>query len=152
MSYNFEQLFLIFFLHARAIILKERSCNLHKRIIEQDMSAIIDTGPSTPCPQPFNLTAHVLGRADDLHDKVALSILSRKVLTIGLSCSEVCCFGDSDRSSGGRVGTRTKDHATPWKYSWISPSFIWLQLLSDSIQFRFRRNLRLRNWKNSVLW
>ena len=42
------------------------------------MSAIIDTGPSTPCPQPFNLTAHVLGRADDLHDKVALSILSRE--------------------------------------------------------------------------
>ena len=30
------------------------------------------------------------------------------------------------------------------------PIVYWLQLLSDFIQFRFRRNLRLRNWKNSL--
>ncbi len=29
-----------------------------------------------PCPVPFNLAAHVLGRADELPDKVALAVLS----------------------------------------------------------------------------
>ncbi|WP_397542891.1 AMP-binding protein [Roseovarius salis] len=31
--------------------------------------------PFPPCPEPFNLAAHVLRRADDLPDKVALAIL-----------------------------------------------------------------------------
>ncbi|WP_317057116.1 class I adenylate-forming enzyme family protein [Roseovarius rhodophyticola] len=31
--------------------------------------------PFPPCPAPFNLAAHVLGRADDLCDKVALAVL-----------------------------------------------------------------------------
>ncbi len=40
------------------------------------MSAIIDTRPSTACPQSFNLTAYVFSRADELKDKNALSIIS----------------------------------------------------------------------------
>ncbi len=39
------------------------------------MLSIFDQGPPPPCPSPFNLAAHVLGRADALADKVALSIL-----------------------------------------------------------------------------
>ncbi|MEL7257306.1 MAG: benzoate--CoA ligase, partial [Pseudomonadota bacterium] len=31
--------------------------------------------PFPPCPAPFNLAAHVLGRADELKDKVALAVL-----------------------------------------------------------------------------
>ena len=41
------------------------------------MTAIIDTRPSTACPQTFNLTAYVLAQADKLQDKNALSILSK---------------------------------------------------------------------------
>ena len=39
------------------------------------MLSIYDQGPPSPCPAPFNLAAHVLRHADDLPDKVALSVL-----------------------------------------------------------------------------
>ena len=39
------------------------------------MLSIFDQGPPAPCPTPFNLAAHVLHRADDQPDKVALSVL-----------------------------------------------------------------------------
>ncbi len=39
------------------------------------MLSIFDQGPPTPCPTPFNLAAHVLGKADALTDKTALSVL-----------------------------------------------------------------------------
>jgi acyl-coenzyme A synthetase/AMP-(fatty) acid ligase len=39
------------------------------------MLSIFDQGSPTPCPTPFNLAAHVLGRADHAPDKVALSVL-----------------------------------------------------------------------------
>ena len=41
------------------------------------MEAIFDTRPSIACPQSFNLTAYVLDRANELQDKIALSILYR---------------------------------------------------------------------------
>ncbi|MBO9435204.1 acyl--CoA ligase [Ruegeria sp. R13_0] len=41
------------------------------------MLSIFDQGPPTPCPTPFNLAAHVLGKADELADKTALSVLRR---------------------------------------------------------------------------
>ena len=40
------------------------------------MSEPLQSSPFGRCPSPFNLAAHVLSRADDLHDKVALSLLS----------------------------------------------------------------------------
>ncbi|MFC6686791.1 class I adenylate-forming enzyme family protein [Jhaorihella thermophila] len=39
------------------------------------MLSVFDRGPPPPCPAPFNLAAHVLGRAKELADKVALSVL-----------------------------------------------------------------------------
>ncbi|MFD3189228.1 class I adenylate-forming enzyme family protein [Sedimentitalea sp. HM32M-2] len=39
------------------------------------MLSIYDQGPPRPCPAPFNLAAHVLGRAESLPDKLALAIL-----------------------------------------------------------------------------
>ncbi len=37
--------------------------------------SIFDQGAPVPCPAPFNLAAHVLGRADQVPNKVALSVL-----------------------------------------------------------------------------
>ncbi|WP_428925245.1 class I adenylate-forming enzyme family protein [Marinibacterium sp. SX1] len=39
------------------------------------MLSIFDQGAFAPCPAPFNLAAHVLGRADALAAKTALSVL-----------------------------------------------------------------------------
>lgn len=39
------------------------------------MISQIDNGPFAPCPAPFNMAAHVLGKADANADKIALSIL-----------------------------------------------------------------------------
>ncbi|WP_137700507.1 class I adenylate-forming enzyme family protein [Marimonas lutisalis] len=39
------------------------------------MHSVYDEGPFAPCPAPFNFTAHVLGRADALPDKIALAVL-----------------------------------------------------------------------------
>lgn len=40
------------------------------------MLSIFDQGPPPPCPAPFNMAAHVLGRAASQSGKVALSVLS----------------------------------------------------------------------------
>jgi acyl-coenzyme A synthetase/AMP-(fatty) acid ligase len=40
------------------------------------MLAIFDHGSPPPCPAPFNLAAYVLGRAQELGDKIALAVLS----------------------------------------------------------------------------
>ena len=39
------------------------------------MSSISDTGPWPPCPQDFNLTAHVLAASDRAPDKIALAVV-----------------------------------------------------------------------------
>ncbi len=44
------------------------------------------SAPFPPCPTPFNLAAHVLGRADALDDKIALAV-------VGLSGSERWSYG-----------------------------------------------------------
>ncbi len=40
------------------------------------MKAIFDQGRDAPCPASFNLAAHVLGRACEMADKTALSVIS----------------------------------------------------------------------------
>jgi acyl-coenzyme A synthetase/AMP-(fatty) acid ligase len=39
------------------------------------MLSVFDQGPPPPCPHPFNLAAHVLRHAEDLPDKIALSLV-----------------------------------------------------------------------------
>ncbi|MGR3637327.1 MAG: class I adenylate-forming enzyme family protein [Shimia sp.] len=39
------------------------------------MQSTFDNGPFRPCPAPFNMAAHVLAHADDLPDKIALTVL-----------------------------------------------------------------------------
>ena len=41
------------------------------------MLSVFDHGAPPPCPAPFNLAAHVLGRAPELGPKTALSVLVR---------------------------------------------------------------------------
>lgn len=45
--------------------------------IQEPMKAIYDQGAFAPCPAPFNLAAHVLAKANENADKIALSVLSR---------------------------------------------------------------------------
>ncbi len=40
------------------------------------MQSIFEKGTSDPCPKPFNMAAHVLRVADNVPDKIAVSILS----------------------------------------------------------------------------
>jgi acyl-coenzyme A synthetase/AMP-(fatty) acid ligase len=40
------------------------------------MLSIFNSGPPAPCPEPFNLAAHVLHRAQDHAEKIALSVLT----------------------------------------------------------------------------
>ncbi|MEO0400847.1 MAG: class I adenylate-forming enzyme family protein [Pseudomonadota bacterium] len=42
------------------------------------MQSIFDSAPPPPCPEPFNMAAHVLAHADALHDKVALAVVSAR--------------------------------------------------------------------------
>ena len=58
------------------------------------MTALIDRGPPPPCPAPFNLAAHVLGRAATLPDKVALAV-------IGLAGAERWSFARLERAVRG---------------------------------------------------
>lgn len=39
------------------------------------MDSILDKGPFAPCPSPFNMAAHVLGRASAKRDKLALAVM-----------------------------------------------------------------------------
>ncbi|SFK63572.1 class I adenylate-forming enzyme family protein [Shimia haliotis] len=41
------------------------------------MQSLFDQGPFRPCPASFNMAAHVLAHADDLPDKVALSVVGK---------------------------------------------------------------------------
>ena len=58
------------------------------------MNALIDQGLPPPCPAPFNLAAHVLGRAATLPDKVALAV-------IGLAGAERWSFARLERAVRG---------------------------------------------------
>lgn len=42
------------------------------------MDSILNKGPFAPCPSPFNMAAHVLGRATMQPEKVALTVMGRR--------------------------------------------------------------------------
>ena len=47
------------------------------------MISEFDQGPPPPCPQPFNMAAHVLAHADVLADKIALTVIDAEQWTYG---------------------------------------------------------------------
>jgi acyl-coenzyme A synthetase/AMP-(fatty) acid ligase len=84
------------------------------------MTAIFDAGPPPPCPDRFNLAAHVLGAAARYPDKVALAV-------IGLSGSE--------RWSYGRLEQAVRGTATGLLAQGLAPGDRVLMRLGNTVEF-----------------
>lgn len=84
------------------------------------MLSVFDQGPPTPCPAPFNLAAHVLGRADALADKIALSVLIR---------------GNVDNWSYSALEAAVRGTGTGLLQSGIRPGEIVLMRLGNTVDF-----------------
>jgi len=84
------------------------------------MTAIFDAGPPPPCPDRFNLAAHVLGAAARYPDKVALAV-------IGLSGSE--------RWSYGRLEQAVRGTATGLLAQGLAPGDRVLMRLGNMVEF-----------------
>lgn len=84
------------------------------------MQALFDHGPWPPCPAPFNLAAHVLARADDLPDKIALAVLSAS---------------GADRWSYGRLKAAVLGTATGLIRAGLVPGDILLMRLDNTVDF-----------------
>ena len=84
------------------------------------MMSEFNQGPPPPCPAPFNMAAHVLGRADQMPDKVALAVL-------GLSGAE--------RWSYGRLKEAILGTATGLLETGLSRGDIVLMRLGNTVEF-----------------
>lgn len=84
------------------------------------MLSIFDKGPFAPCPAPFNLAAHVLARADDLSEKIALSVLSQS---------------GSERWSYGRLKAAVLGTGTGLLQAGFNPGDILLMRLGNTVEF-----------------
>ena len=78
------------------------------------------TGTAMPCPKPFNMAAHVLGRAGDQPDKVALAIL-------GLSGAE--------RWSYARLEAAVRGTGTGLLQAGLRPGDRVLMRLGNTVEF-----------------
>ncbi len=84
------------------------------------MLSVFDQGPPPPCPAPFNLAAHVLGRAEELADKVALSVL------LGAG---------SEDWTYGRLASAVRGTGTGLLRAGLSPGQIVLMRLGNTVAF-----------------
>lgn len=84
------------------------------------MSAIFDQGPSAPCPSPFNLAAHVLGRAETHPDKIALAVLG---------------LGTAERWSYGRLLAAVRGTGTGLLRTGLKPGDRVLMRLGNTVEF-----------------
>lgn len=84
------------------------------------MLSIFENGTAPPCPSPFNLAAHVLGRAGFEPDKLALSVL-------GSASSDDLSFADLKRAVCG-TGTGLLDAG-------LSPGDIVLMRIGNTVDF-----------------
>ncbi|ARE82098.1 long-chain-fatty-acid--CoA ligase [Roseovarius mucosus] len=84
------------------------------------MTAIFDQGPSAPCPTPFNLAAHVLGRAEAQPDKIALAVLS---------------LAKADRWSYGRLLAAVRGTGTGLLRAGLTPGDRVLMRLGNTMEF-----------------
>lgn len=84
------------------------------------MISIFDKGPPPPCPTPFNLAAHVLARAGDQPDKLALSVL-------GPAGTDDLSFADLERAIRG-TGTGLLEAG-------LMPGDIALMRIGNTIDF-----------------
>lgn len=91
-----------------------------RRASQTHMLSIFDQGPPSPCPAPFNLAAHVLGRAASRPDKVALSVVSRR--------------GAEDWSYA-RLEAAVRGTGTGLRRAGLAPGQIVLMRLGNTVEF-----------------
>ncbi len=84
------------------------------------MTSILDLGPPPPCPQPFNMAAHVLGRAAAQPDKIALAILSP---------------ARAERWSYGRLEAAVRGIGTGLLQRGLVPGDVVLLRLGNTVEF-----------------
>ncbi len=84
------------------------------------MQAIFDEGAAPPCPAPFNLAAHVLARASEQPDKVALSVMA---------------LTGAERWSYGRLEAAVRGTATGLLESGLAPGERVLLRLGNTVDF-----------------
>ncbi|MCM2561178.1 acyl--CoA ligase [Lutimaribacter sp. EGI FJ00015] len=84
------------------------------------MTAIFDSGASAPCPSLFNMAAYVLAHADDLPDKIALSVLS---------------VGGADRWSYARLAAAVRGTGTGLLRAGFQPGDILMMRLGNTVEF-----------------
>lgn len=84
------------------------------------MRSIHDEGPFAPCPNPFNFTAHVLGRAADLPDKIALAVLGP---------------ARAERWSYARLEQAVRGTGTGLLQAGLKPGDIVLMRLGNTVEF-----------------
>ncbi|MFZ5961696.1 class I adenylate-forming enzyme family protein [Thalassococcus sp. BH17M4-6] len=84
------------------------------------MLSIFDHGPFAPCPQPFNMAAHVLRRAADTPDKIALAVLHPT---------------RAERWSFARLEAAVRGTATGLLQSGLTPGDIVLMRLGNTVDF-----------------
>ena len=86
------------------------------------MLSVFDQGPHRPCPTPFNLAAHVLGRSEAQPDATALEVLA----TDG-----------SERWSYGKLAAAVRGTGTGLKQAGFAPGDIVLMRLGNTVEFPF---------------
>lgn len=84
------------------------------------MLSVFDHGAPAPCPAPFNLAAHVLGRAQDLPDKRALSVLVQ---------------GATDHWTYGALAAAVRGTGMGLLRAGIAPGQIVLMRLGNTVDF-----------------
>lgn len=84
------------------------------------MLSVFDQGPHRPCPTPFNLAAHVLGRSEAQPDATALEVLA----TDG-----------SERWSYGKLAAAVRGTGTGLKQAGFAPGDIVLMRLGNTVEF-----------------
>ncbi|OSQ45755.1 class I adenylate-forming enzyme family protein [Marivita geojedonensis] len=84
------------------------------------MTSVFDNGQWPPCPQDFNLTAHVLAAADRLPDKIALAVVKPT---------------GAQRWSYDRLRSAILGTATGFLQSGLSPGDRLLMRVGNSVEF-----------------
>ena len=84
------------------------------------MLSVFDNGAWPPCPAPFNFAAHVLARARDLPDKIALAVLGPAA---------------AERWSYGQLEAAVRGTGTGLLQAGLTPGDIVLMRLGNTVEF-----------------
>lgn len=82
--------------------------------------SLFDEGPFAPCPQPFNLAAHVLSAGEGMPDKIALSVVR---------------LSGAQRWSYARLTAAVRGTATGLLQAGLVPGDVLLMRLGNTVDF-----------------